>query len=84
MATETRAWRDSARDPRFFIVDANAAFPLVLFLLHIRLWTFLLAIASIIFFGILERFKFTVPIFFRWVRSTIAGPIRVARPTWRE
>lgn len=84
MATETRAWRDSARDARFFFVDANAAFPLVLFLLHIRWWTFLLAIVSILFFAILERFKFTVPIFFRWARSTIAGPIRVARPSWRE
>ncbi len=84
MATVTRSWRDTARDPRFFFVDANAAFPLVLFLLHIRLWTFMLAILSIVFFAVLERFKFTVPIFFRWIRSSIAGPIRVARPNWRE
>ena len=84
MATTARSWRDSARDPRFFIVDANAAFPLVLFLLHIRMWTFGLAVLSIIFFAVLERFKFTVPIFFRWIRSSIAGPIRVARPSWRE
>jgi intracellular multiplication protein IcmT len=77
-------WRDSARTPRFFMVDALAALPLVLFLLHIRLWTFYIAIVTVIFFAILERFNFTVPVFMRWARSTIAGKIRVAKPTWRE
>lgn len=77
-------WRDSARNPRFFVVDALAAFPLVLFLLHIRLWTFYLAILAIIFFAVIERFNFTIPIFLRWVRSTLAGRIRVAKPAWRE
>ncbi len=80
----TAYWRDSARNPRFFMVDALAALPLVLFLLHIRWWTFYLAIATIVFFGVLERFDFTVPVFLRWARSTIAGKIRVAKPTWRE
>lgn len=77
-------WRDSARNPRFFVVDALAAFPLVLFLLHIRLWTFYLAILAIIFFAVIERFNFTIPIFLRWMRSTLAGRIRVAKPAWRE
>ncbi len=85
MATAPRAyWRDSARTPRFFMVDALAALPLVLFLLHIRFWTFYIAIATVIFFTILERFSFTVPVFMRWARSTIAGKVRVAKPTWRE
>lgn len=77
-------WRDSARNPRFFVVDALAAFPLILFLLHIRLWTFYLAILAIIFFAVIERFNFTIPIFLRWARSTLAGRIRVAKPAWRE
>ena len=77
-------WRDSARNPRFFMVDALAALPLVLFLLHIRLWTFYLALITVIFFGVLERFNFTVPVFLRWLRSTIAGRIKVAKPSWRE
>jgi len=77
-------WRDSSRNPRFFFVDANAAFPLVLFLLHVRQWTFFLALGAIIFFGILERFSFTVPIFLRWLRSSFAGPIRIANSPWRE
>ena len=77
-------WRDSARVPRFFIIDAYAALPLVIFLVHIRLWTFVLASTIVIFFCILERFKFTVPVFLRWLRSTLAGPIRIAHPWWRE
>jgi intracellular multiplication protein IcmT len=77
-------WRDAARTPRFYFMDAFAAFPLLLFLLHIKLWTFLTAIAFIGFFIILEKFKFTVPVFFRWLRSTLAGPHRGARPWWRE
>lgn len=43
-------WRDSARNVRFWIVDSRAAFPLLLFLLHIRLWTFVLAIIATAFF----------------------------------
>lgn len=77
-------WRDSARQPRFFVVDAMAAFPLLLFLLHIRMWTFILAILAMIFFGVLERFSFTVPVFMRWVRGRLAGRVRVARSPWRE
>lgn len=77
-------WRDSARQARFFFVDAYAAFPILLMLLHIRVWTFLLAIGFMIFFAILERFKFTVPVFFRWLRNFMAGPIKIAKPWWRE
>lgn len=77
-------WRDSARNPRFFMVDALAALPLVVFLLHIRAWTFYLALGTMVFFAILERFNFTVPVFFRWLRSTIAGRIKVSKAAWRE
>lgn len=83
-ATPAAYWRDSSREARFFMVDAMAALPLVVFLLHIKMWTFYLAIATMAFFGILERFNFTVPVFLRWLRSTLAGPVRVAKPAWRE
>jgi len=47
---ETTHWRDTSRTPRFYFMDAFAAFPILLFFLHIRLWTFLTAICLIIFF----------------------------------
>lgn len=84
IAPPNAKWRDSARTPRFFIVDATASFPLVIFLLHIRLWTFSLACGAILFFMVLERFEFTVPVFLRWIRSFLAGPDRIAYPWWRE
>jgi len=84
MILESTHWRDAARMPRFFFMDAFAAFPLLLFLLHIRLSTFLSALGCMVFFAILEKFKFTVPVFFRWLRATMAGPVRIAKPWWRE
>ena len=77
-------WRDSARQTRFFIVDARCAFPLILFLLHIRWWTLITAVTAMCFFGLLERYGFTVPVFLRWFRSTLAGPRKIAYPWWRR
>lgn len=76
---DTAHWRDSARTPMFFIVDAYSAIPLVLFLLHIRLWTFITACAICGFFMLLNRFGFTMPVFFRLARSFMAGNVRNAR-----
>lgn len=80
---EDTHWRDAARTPRFYFMDAYAALPLLLFFLHISLFTFLLSIGFMAFFIMLERFKFTLPVFFRWLKTTIAGPYRVAKPWWR-
>lgn len=79
----TSHWRDSARSARFFVVDARAAFPIFLFLMHIRVWTGVLVLVSVIFFGIIEHYGFTVPVFLRWLRSFLAGSVRSARPWWR-
>ncbi|MCL5260517.1 MAG: IcmT/TraK family protein [Gammaproteobacteria bacterium] len=75
-------WRDSARPARFFIFDAQAVFPLFLFLIHIKLWTFILAIVATIFFTLLNRFGFSVMVFLRWARSFFAGPRKSAIPWW--
>jgi intracellular multiplication protein IcmT len=80
---ETSHWRDSARSPRFFVVDARAAFPIFLFMMHIRVWTAILVLVSAIFFGIIEHYGFTVPVFLRAVRSFFAGKIKSSIPWWR-
>jgi len=82
--SEDAHWRDSARTARFFIVDAKAVFPLLLFVFNIAWWTFAIVILSITFFGIIEKFGFTLPIFWRWTKSFIAGPIKNACPWWLE
>lgn len=76
-------WRDSARNPRFFMVDARAAFPIFLFLMHIRMWTGMLVVFSAVFFGIIEHYGYTVPVFLRWLRLFLAGSVKSATPWWR-
>jgi intracellular multiplication protein IcmT len=81
--SDSAHWRDSARTARFFMIDARAAFPLLFFALHIRWWTFWVAIVTIVFFGMLERYGFTVPIFLRAARTFLAGAHKSAAPWWR-
>lgn len=79
----TSHWRDSARSARFFIVDARAAFPIFLFLMNIRIWTGVLVLISAVFFGIVEHYGFTIPVFLRWIRTILAGSIKSSQPWWR-
>lgn len=79
----TSHWRDSARSARFFIVDARAAFPIFLFLMNIRVWTGILVLVSAVFFGIVEHYGFTIPVFLRWIRTILAGSIKSSQPWWR-
>lgn len=81
--SDSSHWRDSARSARFFMVDARAAFPLFLFLMHIKIWTGVLVLVSAIFFAIIEHYGFTVPVFLRWLRSFLAGNIKSAQPWWK-
>jgi intracellular multiplication protein IcmT len=82
--TEDTHWRDTARTARFFIVDARAAFPIFLFLMHIRLWTAMLVLISVVFFGVIEHYGFTVPVFLRQLRTFLAGPRKMSIPWWQS
>lgn len=75
-------WRDSARSPKFFIFDAKAAFPLLLYLVHIRLWTFIVAVVAWLFFSYLNYRGFSLEVFLRWIRSTLGGKRKIATPWW--
>lgn len=75
-------WRDSAREPRLFIIDAKAVFPLVFFLFYIRWWTFFVALFFTLFFSMLARYGFTISVFMRWLRAKIAGSRKMAKPWW--
>ena len=77
-------WRDSARSVRFFIWDGKAVFPMLIFIVHIRLWTFVVAIATMMFFTILNRYGFSPIVFLRWIRSSLAGRRKIAIPWWMK
>lgn len=55
MARQDINWRATMKSARFAIFDAKAAFPVLIFLLHISYDTFYLLLGSLIFFYILER-----------------------------
>jgi intracellular multiplication protein IcmT len=75
-------WRDSARPARFFFIDAKAAFPAIVFLIHIRMWTFIIAMIVMTFFTVLNRYGYSVDVFFRIFKSILAGPRKMAIPWW--
>jgi len=71
-------WRDSARTPRFIIFSAYIAVPLVLFLFHIRIWTFAVLVFTVAAMTVIEYFGYTPPVAALALRSWIAGK-RVTR-----
>jgi intracellular multiplication protein IcmT len=77
-------WRDSAYTARFFFVDARAAFPLLFFLLHIKLWTFFLAVGFMLFFALIEKYGLSLIVFSRWFRNFLAGPHKSSDPWWKK
>ena len=62
-------WRDSARTVRLWIVDFRACFPLLILLFHIRLWTFIIAVLATVFFAGIERYGFSLAVF--WNRDDL-------------
>ena len=77
-------WRDSARTVQFWMIDYRAAFPLLFFLVHIRLWTFIVAVATTGFFALIEKYGFSVAVFMRLIRAYIAGPRKISQPNWKD
>lgn len=75
-------WRDSARPVKFFMWDGRAAFPVVIFLMHISWWTFGITVFLIMFFSILNRYGLTPIVFARAFRTFVAGKRKLAIPWW--
>jgi intracellular multiplication protein IcmT len=71
-------WRNTQKQARFFALDARAFAAVFLFLIHARLWTFVLAIVVMIVFWILERRGLTFDAALRALRSWILGRNRPA------
>ena len=70
-------WRDSGRVPRLYVIDARGALPILLVLLHMRLWTFSLMILIIIFLIFLQYYRLPLPVFFRVVVGVLMGKRKV-------
>lgn len=71
-------WRNTARPVRFFHVDYRAGVFLFVFMMHIRLWTFLLLLAVMTILWLLEKRGLTMPLALRRLRLWVIGPFRPA------
>ena len=71
-------WRDSGRVTKVGPLNSRAVIPLVLWLLHMRWWTFFSVIIVISFLIILDYYNLSPVAVLRLLRSKLAGPhIRV-------
>ena len=77
-------WRDSAQTTRLFIFDALAGVPLLFMFVHLRMWTFWLAVSCFLVFGILDRLGFSFRVALRRLRSRVAGPVRYGMAWWHR
>lgn len=68
-------WRETARPVRLAFMSVYVLAPLMLFLLHIRTWTLVLLIATIVVMTIIERFGYTPPVALLAIRARIAGKL---------
>jgi intracellular multiplication protein IcmT len=71
-------WRNTQKPARFFILDARAFLAIILFLVHARLWTFVLAIVVMLVFWFLERQGLTFEASLRAFRGWFLGHRRPA------
>ena len=71
-------WRNTQKPARFFALDARAVAALLLFLVHARLWTFVLAIVMMFVFWFLERRGLTFEASLRALRCSVLGSKRPA------
>ncbi|WP_198763764.1 IcmT/TraK family protein [Brucella anthropi] len=79
----TIKWRETMRNPSFFMLDGYFIIFLPIFLFHIRWWTFELLVFSAIMFGAFRVFKYRPSSAFRAVRSALAGSNRPVRPSFK-
>jgi hypothetical protein len=71
-------WRDSQKIPRFFMFDARVFLVLLFVLLHIKVWTLIMAAIVMTIFWILEQRGLTFEAALRALRAWILGHNRPA------
>lgn len=63
-------------------IHASAMFPLLLMMMHIRLWTFLLALVFIVVLTVMRQKGRTITWMLRRVKSSLRGNRVAARPVF--
>ena len=82
VTVEMGSWRDSGREAKFWIFNVTTAFPVLFFMVNISWLTFGLVVSTVIVFSVLEYYGFKPKVFFRFLRSFLAGSRKPAKPWW--
>ena len=73
-------WRASMTMPRFIMFDARLIAALFLVIFHLRVWTFIVLVATAMILWGVEHYGYRLPNAIRRLRALIAGRYRPARP----
>jgi hypothetical protein len=76
VAHETNPWRYRSMTPRFFFIDGQAVWPILLFLFHPGLATLVIAIVSMFILHFSARRGFGLPQLFGRLRVLLGSPYR--------
>ncbi|WP_242401129.1 IcmT/TraK family protein [Acetobacter okinawensis] len=57
---------------------------MVFWLAHMRMWTFITALAITVVFGFFAWMGLTLPVAFRMARVLLVGPHRPRLPRWKQ
>ena len=72
-------WRNTMKPVRFFMLDARVAIFFMIFILHMRLWTFALFVIVSLFFYYLEKRGLGFTAALKTFRTWVLGR---RRPAW--
>ncbi|MEY8800310.1 IcmT/TraK family protein [Leisingera sp. XS_AS12] len=77
-------WRESHKQPRFLLFDSRLVAVLFLTIMHIRMWTIILSIVTILVLWFFERKGVSADSILRFLRARLVGRKRSARGLHRE
>ncbi|MEP3670787.1 MAG: IcmT/TraK family protein [Roseibium sp.] len=72
-------WRETQKPVKFLFVDGRVVVVILLMLMHIKLWTFLLALTTVLVVFLFGRKGISMDSIIRFIRATIVGKKRTAR-----
>lgn len=78
------SWQNTGREAKLWIFNATTSFPILLFILNISFTTLIIVVLTMAMFFALNYYGYTVPVFIRFLRATIAGNRKEARPWWTK
>lgn len=73
-------WQDTGRETKLWVMNSTTSFPVLLFLVNISWTTFFVVLGTMAVFFVLDYYGFKPKVFLRYVRSTLAGGLKSARP----